>query len=233
MQPTTSSTSPHRPIPSAWVDSLFTRMGALYGAKFADMWGSSDIAAVKGLWAQELGKLTKEELANGVQKLMDHEWPPSLPAFIKLCKPPMEPVRAYYEALAGIKAREDGEVGEWSHPAVYWAMVKIGAYDLKNLSFSAVRDRWVATLDSVMAQGQWEPIPAPSLALPAPGKTKLSNEEAAKRLGELNASGVFKPQNDEKRWAKRILERDKRGDKTLLPIQVKFAREAREVKEAA
>lgn len=201
-------------------------MGALYGSKFADLWGNSDIASVKALWAQELGKLTKEELAHGVNALMTQDWPPTLPSFLKLCKPPLDFTKAYYEALNGVRAREEGETGEWSHPAIYWAAVKIGAFDLKNVSFSAIKDRWVSTLESEMAKGEWEAVPAPMVALPAPGKTALSNEEAAKRLGELNASGVLKPKVDHKAWARVILEREKRGDKSLLPIQVKFAREA-------
>lgn len=38
---------------------------------------------------------------------------------------------------------------------------------------------------------------------------------------------------DHKAWAKRILWREARGDKTLLAIQVRFAREAMEVKQEA
>lgn len=208
-------------------------MGALYGSKFADMWGNSDIAAVKALWAQELGKLSKDELASGVSKLMAQEWPPTLPAFLNLCRPQVDPLRAYYEAVAGVVEREKGEMGEWSHPAVYWASVKVGAFDLKNSTYSAIKARWEAAFDACMAMGQWEPIPAPMAALPAPGKTALSNEEAAKRLGELNASGALKPKDDEKRWAKRILERERQGDKTLSSLQVRFAREAMNVQAGA
>lgn len=35
---------------------------------------------------------------------------------------------------------------------------------------------------------------------------------------------------DNKGWARKILEREARGDKRLLPIQVKFAREALDVR---
>ncbi|UOD28763.1 hypothetical protein INH39_25480 [Massilia violaceinigra] len=50
------------------------------------------------------------------------------------------------------------------------------------------------------------------------------------RAYELEAAAKF-PMNttngrDYKAWAKRILHRDERGDKTLLSIQVKFARTA-------
>lgn len=36
---------------------------------------------------------------------------------------------------------------------------------------------------------------------------------------------------DHKAWAKRIAWREQQGDKTLLPIQIKFAREALDIKE--
>lgn len=38
---------------------------------------------------------------------------------------------------------------------------------------------------------------------------------------------------DNKDWARKILAREARGDKTLLPIQVRFAREALDVRPEA
>lgn len=45
--------------------------------------------------------------------------------------------------------------------------------------------------------------------------------EAAARFPTITTAG-----RDPKAWAKRFLYREERGDKTLLAIQVKFAREA-------
>ncbi|MGZ3235770.1 MAG: hypothetical protein ACXU8A_00170 [Burkholderiaceae bacterium] len=72
--------------PIAWVESLFARMTACYGAKFADMWRDADMNLVKSLWAQEMGKLTNEELKHGYQSLMTKAWSPTLPEYVQLCK---------------------------------------------------------------------------------------------------------------------------------------------------
>jgi hypothetical protein len=47
--------------------------------------------------------------------------------------------------------------------------------------------------------------------------------EAAARFPAVTTAG-----RDYKAWAKRILYRDEKGDKTLLSIQVKFAKQAME-----
>jgi hypothetical protein len=66
------------------------------------------------------------------------------------------------------------------------------------------------------------------VALPAPGKNGLSREGAAKMLQELKAKSNAPPkgaQGDGKDWARKILQREKNGEK-ILPIQREFARQA-------
>jgi hypothetical protein len=101
------------------------------------MWRDTNIELVKQLWADEMGKLSNDDLRRGYGALMSRDWPPSLPEFIKLCRPTIDPTVAYYEAVAGMQARERGEVGKWSHPAIFWAAVQISAFDLKNQSVFA------------------------------------------------------------------------------------------------
>ena len=51
-------------------------------------------------------------------------WPPTLPEFCALCRPPAQTVNheaAFYEAIRGIEHRQRGEVGQWSNRAIYWA----------------------------------------------------------------------------------------------------------------
>jgi hypothetical protein len=213
------------PIPSHWIDALFAKMSACYGNKFADMWRDGSMQAVKATWAQELGKLSREELAHGANALMTQEWPPTLPQFIKLCKPSIDAVAAYYEAVNGVVAREHGNMGEWSHPAIFWASVKIGAFDLKHQSFSAIKTRWEISLNEELAKGNWDPVPEPMIALPPP--TNAVSKEVAERY--IAETQVIKKQDsnvDHKQWARLIMERHKAGDKILSQIQISFAREA-------
>lgn len=73
-------------LPDAWIERLFARFEAMYGAKFADAWKGCNIASVKSVWAETLGTLSRDELAAGVAGCMAKEWPPTLPEFVKLCR---------------------------------------------------------------------------------------------------------------------------------------------------
>lgn len=228
---TTLSTSTN-PAPIKWVESLFSRMEAMYGAKFLDMWRGTDAALVKQLWADEMGKLSTEDLKRGYAALMARDWPPSLPEYVKMCKPSIDPLVAYYEAVNGTQAREQGKKGDWSHPAIFWASVKVSAYDLKHASYSQIKQRWEKALADEMEKGEWVPVPDALQALPAPRKSELSKEHASRMVTELKAADTTKKADDKidhRLWAKRILAREKKGDKTLTALQVRFAREAMNV----
>lgn len=228
------STSP-KPAPLSWVESLFARMQGMYGNKFLDMWRDSDIALVKQLWADEMGKLAPEDLKRGYVALMTRDWPPSLPEFVRMCKPSVDPTVAYYEAVNGVQARERGEVGTWSHPAIFWASVAVSAHDLKHQSYSQLKPRWEKALQDEMDKGQWAPIPEPMLALPAPGKSELSREDAAKMLQQLHAADTVKKSDDKvnhRAWIDKVLERQRRKDTTLPGIAIRMAREAMKEKAA-
>lgn len=225
---TTLSTST-KPAPITWVESLFARMEAMYGAKFLDMWRGTDATLVKDMWAEEMGKLSTEELKRGFSALMTRDWPPSLPEYVKMCKPTIDPLVAYYEAVNGTQAREKGEKGSWSHPAIFWAAVQVSAYDLKHSSYSQIKVRWEKALHEEMEKGEWAPVPEPLVALPAPGKSELSREHANKMVNELKATETIKRSSDgvdHLRWARQALEREKRKDSTLPGITIRFAREA-------
>lgn len=203
-----------KPVPLTWVESLFNRMAGMYGKKFSDMWQGSDISTVKDLWAEEMGKLSSEELKRGYGALMTRDWPPSLPEYVKMCKPSIDPMNAYQEAVSGLQARSNGKQGNWSHPAIYWAAVPM-AYDLSSQTYAQMKMRWERALANSMELGEWEPIPKVALALPAPGRAELSKESAAKMLEQLGASGVLKPRNEDTSWYRKILQRVKDGDKTV------------------
>lgn len=229
MSNVTSLTSTNKPVPIAWVESLFARMQAMYGNKFLDMWRGTDAEMVKQMWADEMGKLSAEDLKRGFNALISRDWPPSLPEYVRMCKPSVDPTVAYYEALNGVQARERGEVGSWSHPAIFWASVAVSAYDLKHQSFSQIKARWEKALQDEMDKGQWAAVPQPLLALPEPGKSAMSREHANKMVQELQATETIKKaadKTDHKLWAKRILKRAEEKNHGLSALQIRFAKEA-------
>ncbi len=217
-------------IPLSWVDSLFAKFTAMYGNKFIDMWRGIDTDEVKSLWAKELAKLTVEELKAGVHALMNREFPPTLPEFVKLCKPKLDALTAYYEALNGVTSRERGEVGTWTHPAIFWASVAVGAFDLKSQTYAQIKTRWESALEAEMQKGNWAEIPEPMIALPAPTKREADRAVASKILSglkDMTADG----KRDHKAWAEKILQRVVAGESVPL-ISVRMAKDALSAKEA-
>lgn len=91
---TASSTSPQPPsqdwpanaIPQRWVEALFEKMTAFYGARFADLWRGADVAIVKRAWGIELAKLSSQQMKAGSENLAQIGKAPTLPEFIAHCR---------------------------------------------------------------------------------------------------------------------------------------------------
>lgn len=198
-----------------------------YGKKFTDQWAGADADELLGYWGQQLAGFTGAELKRGLDGLEARDWPPTLPEFKRMCRPPVDPLKAYYEAVAGVTARFAGEHGKWSHPAIYWAAMPL-ATDLQQQTYSQVKPRWEASLEQQMAKGEWEEVPRPMLQLTAPEKAR-TREAAQKALERaLSTLGRTPPS---RQWAVEILERERAGDASLLPIQTQFAREAMRIEQ--
>jgi len=79
---------PSKSLPGAWVERLFSRFVALYGsAKVAAMWADANVAEVKAVWSEELGRFDADTLRSAMQAIVDsgREWPPTLPEFVAAC----------------------------------------------------------------------------------------------------------------------------------------------------
>ena len=216
------------PLPTEWVTRLFDRMLTCFGKRFTDQWASPDPDKLVGYWAERLGGYSAAELKRGVDAMEQMDYPPTLPQFLKLCRPPIDPLAAYYEAVAGIAERERGETGTWSHPAIFWASVAVGAHDLKSSTYSQIKQRWENALQAEIDKGMWVDIPKPVLSLPAPSRREIDRVAAERVLAGLkDMTGADK--SDPKRWAKKILQRVANGEKPPL-VAVKMAKEALEAK---
>ena len=213
------------------LDHLFNRLDGMYPGKWRTYFPSE--RAVQN-WKDECERVFAEEgitpahLAVGLRECrrLYREWPPSVPQLADACNPPLDPAMAYHEAVAGLEARGKGEVGVWSHPAVFWAATGLSR-DLASQPGQFMKDRWAAALKAQLALGAWEPIPLPRPQLAAPGKSMTSPEEATRMLAQLGATGITKKPSskaDFKVWAKRIMARHERGDKSLKQFQLREAR---------
>lgn len=66
---------------------LIAKMRALYGRKFDQQWQGVDPQMLAETFAEGLRGLTTPELACGVNALMRHDWPPTVPEFRRMCQP--------------------------------------------------------------------------------------------------------------------------------------------------
>jgi hypothetical protein len=219
-----ATTSTCEPLPMKWVERIFAELGALYGSKFVDQWGSQDPATLKAFWAQKLAGLSGDELRRGLTACEQRDWPPTLPEFLKLCRPPMNHTALWYEAQAAAKEREAGEVGTWSAPWVFHAYREM-AHELRTGEFAKHGERWKGELEKAKAKVERGELPAeippPPKALPAP--EPLSRDEAKVRAAALKVEAPTIRRGTE--WAERLLARVKAGER--LPVaHVDMARRA-------
>ncbi|MBK9497342.1 MAG: hypothetical protein IPO08_23040 [Xanthomonadales bacterium] len=134
---------------------------------------------------------------------MTKVFPPTLPEFLMLCRPPIDAETAFREACQQMVRRETGG-DRWSHPAIFWAAATIGSFDLRNGSWSGLGKRWSSIFSAELAKGAWADIPPRLEALPAPGKTSVSPEVAKQRIADASRK-VFgaDPEKAGTLWAQR------------------------------
>jgi len=212
------------------MDHLYNRLDGLYPHKWrSNFQNQQAIDNWCASWAESFEEegITPNDVKAGLKACRTrYDWPPSCAEFIKACKPEVDPMVAYYEAVNGVGERERGKTGEWSHPAIFWAAATM-SYDLQHLPYASVKTRWERALAEQMQKGTWAEIPVPMIALPAPGKGKLAKEAATRLIEDFNATNVIKNNRSEHRaWIGKILERQKRGDSSLPSISVQFAMKA-------
>jgi len=174
-------------LPSAWIDRLFSRLALTYGNKFADMWRGQDVESVKQMWANEMAGFTADEIRLALETLRTSNpaWPPTLYEFMDLCRPAppaINPEVAFCEAMRGLERRKRGEMGDWSHKAIYWAAIDVSAFDVLNLSWPQVKGRWTQAFEKRLADPNLPPIPEPPKQLTAPETPHKQGQERIKAM---------------------------------------------------
>lgn len=181
-----------RPIPLSWVERIFGKMVSHYGARFADAWRGCDMHVVKADWAEELGGYSATELRAGIDGLKTRDWPPTLPEFLKLCRPPINPDAAFVEAVREYRKRFADGTDNWSRVEIFWAAQAIGYHDLTTKPYDQVRNRWKVAIEAAKR----DPIPVHLPALPARGAVVASPETVRRVFDELDARLAAKAATD-------------------------------------
>lgn len=179
------SSAEAQPLRPDWVTALFAKLSARYGTLFADRYAGVPQDILLAEWGAELAGFSGEDIRRGLDGCRDLKFPPTLPEFIALCRPPLEPHTAFMEAMRNMHARDLGQNPEWSHPAVYWAAVEVTHYDMRQTTYSAIRARWERALADQLRQREWPAIPRALVALPAPVKGNGPSAAVRERLASL------------------------------------------------
>lgn len=159
-----------KPMPIHWVEALFKRMLARYGSLWQDRYGrlGLDMADIMHEWSIELAGFSGQEIARGLDGCRTLKFPPTLPEFMLLCRPPIDAHAAFSETVRNLAARARGDDSEWSHPALFWAALAVGQFDLMGTSYPNIKTRWEAALQEEMNRTDIKPVPPAMKALPAP-----------------------------------------------------------------
>ncbi len=178
--------------PLTMMDRLFNRLDGSYPHKWRSAFANAQaIQNWREAWAEAFDEegLTLDEVKAGIvtcRKLYD--WPPSLPEFLKACRPAIDPERAFIEATEQMRLRDAGK-DRWSSPVVYWAAASIGQ-DLRNFPYQAISKRWAAALDFAekrIRSGELpNEVPIRRESLPAPGRQSVDAEQAAANIAKLH-----------------------------------------------
>lgn len=77
------------PLPPAWVDRIFGRFSAVWGAqKLGAMYPVESQGEVRRVWGDQLGRFSGDTIGRAIQQQIDagREWPPSLSEFVECCR---------------------------------------------------------------------------------------------------------------------------------------------------
>jgi len=167
MENTLPAKSSNNPDPVRIVTRLLEFMLGAYGSRFSDQWRGVDAAIMRGVWERAIADYSREEVTAGVNRCKAMKFPPTLPEFLMLCRPPVNYEAAHAEAVEQMSARDRGR-DDWSRPAIYWAAARMGN-EIKALPYSAIKYRWQRALDAATRdceRGVLGDVPPRVLALP-------------------------------------------------------------------
>jgi hypothetical protein len=161
-----------KPVMRSPIDNLSARFDGIYMQKWKSNFPSpAALANWSTAWSDALSRhgIAPKMAFAAIQRCEESfMWPPSLPEFLALCKPPLNYEQAWSEALTQMGRRHADESDTWPVPAVYWAAVDFGGVlVMRNTPYSLAADRWKRLLDK-RRESECEPVPVfvPQLSAP-------------------------------------------------------------------
>ena len=196
-QQSAASTGRHSPstparLPDEAVSTVLTRLRAMHGDAFDRRWAGVEIADLRDTWAAGLAGISGQELAAGLRAAAAHRWVPTLPEFAAMCQPWREPQAGFELAQQLMRQRIAGQPADW--PAVWlWSAARRMGGDMLALPWAKAAGRWESAVSAARRDADAgrlpaivpEFVPGNTLALPRPGQTRITQEEAVRTLKVL------------------------------------------------
>lgn len=214
-------------LPVEWVERLFARLGAIFGTKLADSFAGIALADVKVEWSEALADFRPEEIRRGIAECRVRRWPPMLGEFLMLCRPALDPEQAWHEAADGLRARDRGELGAWSHPGVWRAATALSS-EVRNGAFNTHRGAWTHRLKVELRAGWGEDVPMPRAMLQAPPAAPAAPERVKAEVAKLLAGPVHEERGNAWGWARRLIEEHRSGRRLTTTTILRMAGEVLE-----
>lgn len=73
-------------LQNGWIERLFSRLAALYGAAFGRQWEGTNLVDVKAVWADKLGGFTAAQIGAALTACDERPYPPNAAEFLILCR---------------------------------------------------------------------------------------------------------------------------------------------------
>lgn len=178
-----SSQTLTKPLSAQAVAVIFDSLKGQLGGKVADLWNGTAPNLIEQEWSRALAGFRRHELQRGIDACATRVFAPTLGEFAQMCRPCLNHEWAWLEAGEGLRARDDGAMGEWSHPAVYFAAIEMGP-DVRAGDWHKSRTRWTRMLTRELAKG-WREVPAPAMRVQNDAKVGPPPDEVRARLERL------------------------------------------------
>lgn len=178
-----SSQTLSKPLSAQAVAVIFDSLKGQLGGKVADLWNGTAPNLIEQEWSRALAGFRRHELQRGIDACATRVFAPTLGEFAQLCRPCLNHEWAWLEAGEGLRARDDGAMGEWSHPAVYFAAIEMGP-EVRAGDWHKSRTKWTRMLIRELAKG-WREVPAPAMRVQHDAKVGPPPNDVRSNLARL------------------------------------------------
>jgi hypothetical protein len=220
------------------IKQLYLRFDAMYMQKWRSYFTSTlVIEDWYKMWSHALSSngITVKMAFAAIERCAKEypKWPPTEGEFIALCRPEIDYEQAFHDAVRQMHKRMQNDPDDrdfWPMPAMYWAAVDFGQFELRTVSYGQAAARWKRLLDK-RRESDCPDVPVFVLQIAAParddaGVAVTSVEAKATAMRAMaNLAGRVPSREVAISKARDILRRHAAGE-PITYTQVKFAKEA-------